>query len=59
MLEHHRHEGATVMMAPATGFYATPGLGRDEVRLAYVLEKANLAMAMDCLATGLAAYRGA
>jgi aspartate aminotransferase len=56
MLEHHRHNGATVMMAPATGFYATPGLGKDEVRLAYVLEKASLSMAMDCLASGLLAY---
>lgn len=56
MLEHHRHDGATVMMAPATGFYATPGLGKDEVRLAYVLEKANLSRAMECLASGLLAY---
>ncbi|MBM3935656.1 MAG: pyridoxal phosphate-dependent aminotransferase [Sphingomonadales bacterium] len=56
MLEHHRHDGATIMMAPATGFYATPRLGSDEVRLAYVLEKANLTRAMECLATGLVAY---
>ena len=56
MLEHHRHEGATVMMAPATGFYATPGLGKQEVRLAYVLDQESLVRAMDCLATGLEAY---
>ena len=56
MLEHHRHEGATVMMAPATGFYATSGLGKQEVRLAYVLDQESLVRAMDCLATGLEAY---
>jgi aspartate aminotransferase len=56
MLEHHRHEGATVMMAPATGFYATPGLGKQEVRLAYVLDQESLVRAMHCLATGLEAY---
>lgn len=58
MLQHHRHEGATVMMAPATGFYATPGLGRKEVRLAYVLSQANLQKAMECLALGLKNYPG-
>ncbi|KUK61684.1 MAG: Aminotransferase class I and II [Synergistales bacterium 57_84] len=46
------------MMAPAEGFYATPGLGRDEVRLAYVLKKEDLSRAMDILKAGLEAYPG-
>jgi aspartate aminotransferase len=51
-------EGETVMLAPADGFYATPGLGRDEVRIAYVLEQAKLHRAMKILASALAAYPG-
>jgi len=51
-------DGATVMVAPADGFYATPGLGRDEVRIAYVLEEAKLRKAMACLAAALATYPG-
>jgi aspartate aminotransferase len=58
MLEAFSHEGSTVMMAPAGGFYATPGLGHDEVRLAYVLNQTDLAAAMDCLEAGLKAYPG-
>ncbi len=58
MLEEFSHEGATVMMAPGDGFYATPGLGQDEVRIAYVLNQADLHRAMDCLEAGLAAYPG-
>lgn len=58
MLESFSHEGATVMMAPATGFYATEGSGLDEVRIAYVLNKQSLYSAMDCLEAGLAAYPG-
>ena len=50
--------GETVMLAPADGFYATPGLGRDEARIAYVLERAALARAMRILAAGLRAYPG-
>jgi aspartate aminotransferase len=50
--------GETVMIAPADGFYATPGLGRDEVRIAYVLEEAKLRRAMAILAAALAAYPG-
>jgi aspartate aminotransferase len=49
-------EGETVMVAPLDGFYATPGLGRDEVRLAYVLECPKLERAMRILAAALAAY---
>lgn len=47
----------TVMLAPAPGFYATPGLGKDEVRIAYVLNEEDLAEAVTILAAGLAAYR--
>jgi aspartate aminotransferase len=50
--------GETVMVAPADGFYATPGLGRDEVRIAYVLEEAKLARAMDILTAAIRAYPG-
>jgi len=49
-------ENDTVMLAPLDGFYATPGLGRDEVRLAYVLEVPKLERAMRVLAAALAAY---
>lgn len=56
LLESFEHEGATVMMAPASGFYATPGLGADEVRLAYVLNEEAIGKAMDCLEAALEAY---
>ena len=56
LLEEFEHEGATVMMAPASGFYATPGLGQDEVRLAYVLNEEAIGKAMDCLEAALKAY---
>jgi aspartate aminotransferase len=45
------------MVAPAEGFYATPGLGRNEVRIAYVLNQQDLKAAVRVLAGGLAAYR--
>jgi aspartate aminotransferase len=48
--------GATVMVAPASGFYATPGLGKDEVRIAYVLKTQDLAASVEILAAGLQAY---
>ena len=57
-LEHFEYEGQTVFMAPASGFYTTPGLGRDEVRIAYVLKKENLAKALTVLEKALAAYPG-
>jgi aspartate aminotransferase len=50
--------GETVALAPADGFYATPGLGRDEARIAYVLEERTLARAMTVLSAALAAYPG-
>jgi aspartate aminotransferase len=52
-------EGATVMVAPAQGFYATPGLGRDEVRIAYVLKKEDLAASVRILERAIPAYREA
>ena len=56
MLEEFEYEGATVMMAPGQGFYSTPGAGRDEVRIAYVLNQADLAAAMKCMEEGLKVY---
>jgi aspartate aminotransferase len=58
LLEHFSYQGATVMLAPATGFYKTPGLGKQEVRLAYVLNVEALDAAMDCLAAALKVYPG-
>ena len=46
------------MLSPGEGFYATPGLGVDEVRIAYVLNEKALHAAMDCLQAGLRAYPG-
>jgi aspartate aminotransferase len=51
-------DGETVLVAPADGFYATSGLGKDEIRIAYVLEVPKLERAMRCLAAALAAYPG-
>ncbi len=59
LLADYDKDGATVMVAPAEGFYATPGLGRDEVRIAYVLKEADLRAAVDILAAALPAYRAA
>lgn len=56
LLEDFSHEGATVMMAPAAGFYATKGQGKDEVRLAYVLNLEDINHAMDCLEAALKVY---
>lgn len=56
LLEDFDYKGATVMLSPGEGFYATPGLGTDEVRIAYVLNTDDLEAAMDCLEQGLAAY---
>ena len=52
------YEGQTVMMAPASGFYTTPGLGKNEVRMAYVLKKEDLANALIVLRKALEAYPG-
>ena len=56
MLEHFSHDGATVMMAPASGFYSTPGMGKNEVRIAYVLNENDLTKAIECLKEGLKQY---
>jgi len=56
LLEDFAFDGKTIMLAPATGFYGTPGLGKDEVRLAYVLNKTDINTAMDCLEKALAIY---
>ena len=58
LLESFSHKGQTVMLAPATGFYGTTGLGKHEVRLAYVLNLDSLNKAMDCLAEALKVYPG-
>nr|WP_294907252.1 pyridoxal phosphate-dependent aminotransferase [uncultured Lacibacter sp.] len=58
LLESFSHNGQTLMLAPATGFYGTPGLGKQEVRLAYVLNLAALDQAMDCLEEALKVYPG-
>lgn len=57
LLESFSHNGATVMMAPASGFYATPGKGKHEVRLAYVLNSDDINAAMDCLEAALKEYK--
>lgn len=58
LLESFAHNGQTVMLAPATGFYGTAGLGKQEVRLAYVLNTEALDAAMDCLEEALKVYPG-
>ena len=57
-LSDFRYEGATVMMAPASGFYTEPGEGRQEVRIAYVLCKEDLAKALVVLQKALEEYPG-
>jgi len=59
LLERFELDGETVMVAPAAGFYATSGLGRDEVRIAYVLNREDLGRAVRILGAGLDAYRSA
>lgn len=58
MLEDFSHHGETVMMAPGTGFYATEGLGKQEVRMAYVLKQEDLEKSVACLAAALKVYPG-
>ena len=57
-LSEFNYEGETVMMAPAAGFYTTPGAGRNEVRIAYVLKKEDLVRALFVLRKALEAYPG-
>lgn len=56
LLESFAYQDETVMLAPATGFYGTKGLGKKEVRLAYVLNLNDINKAMDCLEAALKAY---
>ncbi len=56
LLESFNYNNATVMLAPATGFYGTAGLGKQEVRLAYVLNLESINLAMDCLEKALEQY---
>jgi len=58
LLEDFEYRGATVMVSPGEGFYATPGLGIDEVRIAYILNSGDLMAAMDCLEAALEVYPG-
>jgi aspartate aminotransferase len=58
LLEDFSFEGQTVMMAPANGFYSTPGAGKDEARIAYVLNKESLRNAVKCLEEALKVYPG-
>lgn len=58
LLESFEHNGATVMLSPGEGFYATPGRGNNEVRIAYVLNTEALEKAMECLEVALQEYPG-
>jgi aspartate aminotransferase len=58
LLESFSYQGQTVMLAPASGFYETKGLGKHEVRLAYVINNDDINAAMDCLQEALKAYPG-
>ena len=57
-LSEFEYEGQTVMMAPAAGFYTTPGAGINQVRIAYVLKKEDLMKALVVLQKALEAYPG-
>jgi aspartate aminotransferase len=58
MLEEFEYENSTVMLAPASGFYSTNEVGKDEVRVAYVLNKDDLEKAVACLKVALKTYPG-
>jgi aspartate aminotransferase len=58
MLESFEYKKQTVMLAPGSGFYTTPGSGLQEVRIAYVLNLEDLKNAMECLKAGLESYPG-
>ncbi len=58
LLEDFEYQGGTVMLSPGAGFYATPGLGNNEVRMAYVINRDDLEAAMDCLERALEKYPG-
>ena len=58
LLEEFNYNGETVMVAPMAGFYATPGLGRNQIRMAYVLKEEDLRHALVCLEKALETYPG-
>lgn len=58
LLENFSYKNQTLMLAPASGFYATPGLGLQEARIAYVLKIEDLENAVECLAEALKVYPG-
>lgn len=57
MLQEFSYKGATTFVAPGAGFYMTPNLGLEQIRLAYVLVESEITAAVQCLAEGLAAYK--
>lgn len=57
LLSDFEHNNETVMLAPASGFYSSPGAGKNQVRIAYVLKKEDLKNALECLKEGLMAYK--
>ena len=58
LLSDFQYNNQTVMVAPGSGFYSTPGLGKNEVRLAYVINKTDIEHALECLARALEMYPG-
>jgi aspartate aminotransferase len=56
LLESFDHNGETVMVAPAAGFYSTPGVGLDEIRIAYVLKREDLIRSVEILKVALQQY---
>ena len=58
LLSDFEYENQTIFMAPASGFYTTPGYGKDEVRIAYVLKKEDLAISLKILEEALKVYPG-
>ena len=56
MLEEFEHNGETVMFTPAEGFYATEGLGKEEIRIAYVLKAEDMARSAELIRLGIEAY---
>ena len=57
LLTDFRKDNASIMLAPASGFYTTPGLGKNEVRLAYVLNENDLKASVECLKVALEQYK--
>ncbi len=57
LLEHFDVDGETIMVAPAAGFYSTPGVGLNQIRIAYVLQKESLVKAVNILKEALKVYK--